>query len=69
MIGAVRMFDAKRGFGFLRPEGAGGKDDVFVHVSELQKTGIATPPVQGQRFSFEIEQSDRGPRAVKLALV
>ena len=32
-FGKIRFYNAKRGFGFIRP--ASGEEDIFFHVSEL----------------------------------
>jgi len=34
--GKVKWFDAKKGYGFIEVE---GKDDIFVHFSEIQLEG------------------------------
>ena len=38
--GTVKWFDQQKGFGFIQPE-AGGPD-VFVHISEVEKSGLGT---------------------------
>lgn len=51
--GEVLWFDAVRGFGFIRPDL--GPCDVFVHVSALAETGLATMQ-PGARVEFELVQ-------------
>ena len=57
MQGKVKMFDASRGFGFIR--GEDGKD-VYVHSTAIQ--GGATLAT-GDSVEYEVEAGDRGPRA------
>lgn len=62
MLGTVKFFNATKGFGFITPDA--GKD-VFVHVSAVEAAGMLTLS-EGQRITFEIQQGDRGPKAVNL---
>ncbi len=57
--GTVKWFSEKRGFGFIEQEDG---QDLFVHFSAIQSEGFKTL-VEGDRVSFEIEESDRGPKA------
>jgi cold shock protein len=50
-IGTVKWFNPTKGYGFITPE-EGGRD-VFVHISEVEKAGIASLN-EGQRVSYEI---------------
>jgi CspA family cold shock protein len=50
-IGVVKWFNANKGFGFIQPE-AGGQD-VFVHISAIERAGIPTL-VEGQKVSYEL---------------
>lgn len=68
MIGKVLMYDNDRKFGFIKPE-TSGDGDVFFHVSELQKAGIADVPKQGDRLNFDIRKGDRGSRAVNISRI
>ena len=49
MQGKVKFFDADRGFGFISSE---GRDDVFVHVSNLQPGTTAL--AEGAAVEFEL---------------
>ena len=54
--GTVKWFNDQKGFGFIQPED--GSKDVFVHISAVERAGIARLN-EGQRVSYEI-QEDRG---------
>ena len=56
-IGKVKFFDATRGFGFIVPEDGG--NDAFVHISAVEKAGMAALRPD-QRLSYELEQGQRG---------
>ena len=55
--GAVKWFNAAKGFGFITPDL--GPSDVFVHVSALTDAGIAGLQ-PGDRVEFELTQSGDG---------
>lgn len=57
--GTVKFFNTEKGFGFITPD-EGGKD-VFVH-----KTGTRQPIYEGDKVTFEVEQSPKGPNAVNV---
>ncbi|HST36607.1 MAG TPA: cold-shock protein [Allosphingosinicella sp.] len=56
-IGTVKFFNAAKGYGFIAPEGGG--NDAFVHISAVEKAGMATLN-QDQRVSYELETDQRG---------
>ena len=64
--GTVKWFDDNRGYGFIAPDDGG--EDVFVHYSAVEMAGFATLD-EGQRVTFEMEQSDKGPRAANVVPV
>jgi CspA family cold shock protein len=58
-IGTVKFFNPTKGFGFIAPED--GANDVFVHISALERAGMSTLS-EGQRISFEVV-TERGKLA------
>ena len=67
MTGVVKFFNAEKGYGFIKPDG-GGKD-IFVHVSAVQQSGLASL-AEGQKISFDLEpdKHGKGPKAVNLTV-
>ena len=53
-IGTEKWFNAQKGFGFIQPDGGG--PDVFVHISEVERSVIGMLQ-EGQKISYE-EQRD-----------
>jgi cold shock protein len=53
----VKWFNSAKGYGFIQPDGGGGKD-VFVHISAVEKAGLSSLN-EGAKVSYEII-SDRG---------
>ena len=66
MKGKVKWFNESKGFGFATPED--GSKDVFVHFSAIQGSGFKTL-AENDSIEFDIEQSDKGPRAVNVKKV
>lgn len=58
--GTVKFYNSTKGFGFITPE-SGGKD-TFVHVSALERAGIAGLG-EGQRVTYDLEQGRDGREA------
>ncbi|MBT4803373.1 MAG: cold-shock protein [Legionellales bacterium] len=54
--GKVKWFNRTKGYGFIEPEDK--SNDVFIHISELEKKGYRDL-AENQRVSFTIE-SNRG---------
>jgi CspA family cold shock protein len=54
--GTVKWFNEQKGYGFIQPESGGS--DVFVHISAVQRAGLAGL-TEGQKVSFELEKDKR----------
>ena len=54
--GTVKWFNPTKGYGFIKP--AVGDKDVFVHISAVERAGMATLH-EGQKLSFELERDKR----------
>jgi CspA family cold shock protein len=48
--GTVKWFNATKGFGFIQPDDGG--NDVFVHISAVERAGMGSLN-EGQKLSFE----------------
>lgn len=49
--GTVKWFNKKKGFGFITPDEGG--NDVFVHISAVQKAGLRSLD-EGAKISYEL---------------
>ncbi|HWE99178.1 MAG TPA: cold-shock protein [Caulobacteraceae bacterium] len=54
--GTVKWFNGQKGFGFIQPDDGG--QDVFVHISAVERAGMAGLH-EGQKLSFELERDER----------
>lgn len=54
--GTVKFFDATKGFGFISPDDGG--QDVFVHISAVERAGMGTL-ADGQKVSFDVVLDNR----------
>lgn len=64
--GTVKWFNPSKGYGFIQPQD--GSKDVFVHISAIEKAGIATL-TEGQTVSYELASERGKTSAVNLKLV
>ncbi len=55
--GTVKWFNAQKGYGFIQPDD--GSKDVFLHISAVERAGIATPG-EGQKLTFDLEKGQQG---------
>lgn len=54
--GTVKWFNSQKGFGFIQPDDGG--QDVFVHISAVERAGIRNLN-EGQKISYELAQDKR----------
>jgi len=64
-IGRVKWFNSKKGYGFIERDDG---EDVFVHYTAIRGQGYRTLK-DGQTVEFEVEETERGPRAVNVRVV
>ncbi len=63
MKGTIKSIIAEKHFGFITPED--GSKDVFFHETGLQ--GLQFSELKtGDAVSFDVEQSEKGPRATNI---
>jgi len=59
MTGTVKWFNDQKGFGFIQPDN--GKDDVFVHISAVNRAGMSTLR-EGQKIGFELVNDNKSSK-------
>ena len=65
MTGTIKTLITDKNFGFITPED--GAKDLFFHATSLNGVEF-TALKQGDKVSFDVEQSEKGPRAVNVTL-
>ncbi len=63
--GTVKWFNTSKGFGFIQPDDGG--QDVFVHVSAVERAGLMGLN-EGDQVAFELEQDRRSGKTSAGAL-
>ena len=63
--GKVKWFNNRKGFGFIQQEDG---PDLFVHFSSIQTDGYRTLN-EGEEVTFDVEDGERGPKAVNVSRV
>jgi CspA family cold shock protein len=60
--GTVKWFNSQKGYGFIQPQGGGGKD-VFVHISAVERAGLSSLN-EGRAIEYEIVEN-RGKQSAE----
>ena len=64
-VGTVKWFNPTKGYGFIAPDQGGS--DAFVHINELQKSGLHTLN-EGQRVSYDLATEKGKTSAVNVKI-
>ena len=62
MLGKVKWFNDKKGFGFISGEDG---NDYFLHFSKINKERFKTVN-EGEEVSFDVEEGPKGPQATNV---
>lgn len=62
--GVVKWFDPVKGYGFIAGENG---EDIFVHHSDILMNGFRLLE-SGQKVSYQIEQTEKGSKAVNVVI-
>ena len=65
MTGTVKWFNDKKGFGFIKRDGA---DDLFVHYNSIEAEGFKTLK-ENDRVEFEVVTTPKGEAASKVVVI
>ena len=60
MNGTVKFFNESKGYGFIAAE---DDKEYFVHISGINGDQLS----EGDQVTFDVEQGDRGPKAVNVS--
>jgi cold shock protein len=58
--GIVKFCNTTKGFGFNQP--TNGSEDVFVHISAVERSGMSVPS-EGQKLSYDIVADGRSGKS------
>lgn len=54
--GTVKWFNDQKGFGFIQPDNGG--NDVFVHISAVERAGMRTLK-EGQKVNYDVQRDPK----------
>lgn len=62
MEGTVKFYDSSKGYGFIIQEDS--HRDIFVH-----QTGLVDDIQENDRVTYEVEQGNKGPKAINVKIL
>lgn len=65
MIGKVKWFDSKKGYGFILSDEVG---EIFVHYTGIIAEGFKAL-TEGQNVEFEVDNNGKGVQAVNVTVI
>jgi CspA family cold shock protein len=63
--GTIKFFNGAKGFGFIAPDDGGS--DIFVHISAVERSGLAGLN-EGDQVTFEVERDRRSGKVAATGL-
>ncbi len=64
--GTVKWFNPTKGYGFIQP--SDGSNDVFVHISAVERAGVSTLN-EGQQVEYELVAGRNGKSSAENLVV
>ncbi len=68
MKGTIKKLDKDRGFGFIVPDGEVKQKDLFFHANDVAGGGFKDLN-EGDRVSYEVGDSPKGPKATDVNVI
>jgi len=65
-VGTVKFFNVTKGFGFIKTDEG---EEIFFHHSNVKDTGFRDVLIQGDKVKFDIQESQKGKKALNVARV
>ncbi len=57
--GKIIFFNEEKGYGFIKPDSSGRKENIFLHKTNIKTVGVTTL-AEGTEVEFTSESTDKG---------